>query len=81
MPTKHYTYQLHVSLKMQFTFDGSEVEQSDDGGDGDISPTDAALETARREIEECLVEEFGGVDEIEVSADFDDLLGVDDKGA
>jgi hypothetical protein len=75
MPSKHFTYRIACSFEMQFTFDESEVEQSDEGGAGDLSPTDRVLEELGQEIQECLSAQFGGVDKIEVSADFDDMLG------
>jgi len=78
MAKKHFTYNVACSFNMQFTFPESDVEQSDEGGEGDVSPTDSALEALGKEIEECLGERFGGVANVEVCADFDDLLGVDD---
>jgi hypothetical protein len=78
MAKRHFTYMVACSFKMQFTFNESEVEQSDEGAEGDMSPTDAALAALCHEIEECLGEHFGGVDKMEACADFDDLLGVED---
>lgn len=77
MAKKHFSYSVGCSFNMQFTFTESEVEQSDEENEGDMSPTDHALGELRKEIEECLCEHFGGVDKIEVWADFDDLLGVE----
>lgn len=78
MSKKHFTYNVACSFNMQFTFPESDVEQSDEGDEGNMSPTDLALESLGKEIEECLGEQFGGVTNVEVCADFDDLLGVDD---
>ena len=78
MPKKHFTYKVACSFNMQFTFPESDVEQSDEGGEGDMSPTDSALEALGKEIEECLCERFGGVAKVETWADFDELLGVDE---
>jgi len=78
MAKKHFTYIVACSFKMQFTFTDSEVEQSDEGDGGDMSPTDAAMEALCKEIEECLGRHFGDVEKVEAWADFDDLLGVDE---
>ena len=78
MATKHFTYNVSVSFQMQFTFSESEVEQSDEGDKGDMSPTDAALEELGKDISERLGEHFGGVDKVEAWADFDELLGVEE---
>ena len=78
MAKKHFTYNGSVSFQMQFTFSESEVEQSDEGDAGDMSPTDAALEGLGKEIAECLGEQFGGVEKVEAWADFDELLGVEE---
>ncbi len=77
MPSKLFTYRFACSFQMQFTLAESEVEQSDEGDEGDMSPTDRALDELGKEIQECLSERFADVGEIEVSADFDDLLGTD----
>jgi len=79
MPKKHFTYKIAVSFDMQFTFSESEVEQSDEGDEGDMSPTDKALEALGKEIEECLAEQFVGLDNIDVWTDFGHLLGVDES--
>lgn len=77
MAKQRYTYNVSVSFQMQFTFSETEVEQSDEGDDGDMSPTKAALESLGKEIAECLGEHFG-VGTIEAWADFDDLLRVEE---
>lgn len=76
MAKRHFTYSVGVSFQMQFTFSESEVEQSDEGDEGDMSPTETALESLGKEIAECLGEHFGGVEKVEAWTDFDDLLGV-----
>ena len=58
MSKKHFTYNVACSFNMQFTFPESDVEQSDEGGEGNMSPTDSALEALEKEIEECLMEVF-----------------------
>jgi len=77
MPKKLFTYEVVVSFKTQFTFAESEVEQSDEGDEGDLSPTDTALEALGKEIEECLSQQFC-IENMEVWSDFDHLLGVDE---
>lgn len=76
MAKRHFTYMVACSFQMQFTFTDSEVEQSDEGAEGDMSPSEAALASLGQEIEECLGEQFGRVEKMEAWADFDDLLGV-----
>jgi hypothetical protein len=78
MAKKHFTYTVACSFEMQFTFSESEVEQSDEGAEGNMSPTDAALEALCHEIEEHLDEHFGAVKNVEAWADFDDLLGIEE---
>lgn len=78
MTKKRFTYNVSVSFQMQFTFSESEVEQSDEGDEGDMSPTDAALEALGKEIAERLGEHFGAVEKVEAWADFDELLGVEE---
>jgi hypothetical protein len=77
-PTKkHYTYNLSVSFRMQFTFTENEVEPSEDGGPKDRDPSQRALENLEEELREHLRQHYT-VDDIEVSGDFDDLLGIDE---
>lgn len=74
---KHFTYKVSVSFDMQFTFGESEVEQSDEGDEGDMSPMDKALEALGNEIKECLSQQFCPIENMEAWTDFDHLLGVD----
>ncbi|MEZ6081259.1 MAG: hypothetical protein R3C56_37990 [Pirellulaceae bacterium] len=76
MAKKLFTYNVSVSFAMQFTFAESEVEQSDEGDEGDMSPTQAALAALGKELEECISQQFGEISNIEAWADFDELLGV-----
>ena len=78
MTKKQFTYNVSVSFEMQFTFSESEVEQSDEGDEGDMSPTDAALEELGKEIADRLGEHFGGVKKVAAWAGFDELLGVEE---
>lgn len=74
---KHYTFNLVCSFTMQFTFPEREVQQDADGADGDVEPTDAALAQVETELKEHLQQIFP-VDKVEIFADSDNLLGVDD---
>ena len=77
MAKKLFTYNVSVSFQMPFTFSESEVEPSEEGDDGDMTPTDATLDSLAKEVEECLSENFV-IDKVEACADFDDLLGVEE---
>ena len=78
MPKKSFTYTVAVSFEMQFTFSESEVKQSNEGGEGDMSAIDKTLESLGREIKECLSQQFAPIENMEAWADFDDLLGVEE---
>jgi hypothetical protein len=67
-----------VSFEMQFTFPESEVEQSDEAHDGDMSPTDTALESLEKEFHECLSQIYY-VQTIELCSDSKDLMGVPEE--
>lgn len=75
---KLFTYNLTCSFEMQFTFTASEVEQSDEGGEGDFSPTDEALESLEKELQEYIGQNYP-VQKLEISGDFDDLLGTSNE--
>jgi len=77
--TSFYTYEVHVSVRLQHTFTEAEVEPSEEGGDGDMDPTDEALTKLEQELEEHLLEEYT-VTGVEAWADFDNLLGVSTEG-
>lgn len=74
---KHYTYNLLVTFRMQFTFTDDEVEPSEEGGPEDRDPSQRALENLEKELHEQLRQNYT-VDDMEVSGDFDDLLGIDE---
>lgn len=74
---KHYTFRIACSFTMQFTFPEQGVEQDADGNDGDVMPTDEALERLRLELQEYFGE-YAPVADVEAFADSDSLLGVVD---
>lgn len=76
MSKRLFNYTVSVSFEIQCSFDESEVEQSEEGGEGDLSPTEAALAALAESVGEHLATRFGGVDKLEAWVDFDDLLGV-----
>ena len=79
---KHYTFNVRCSFSMQYTFTDDEVEPTEEGGESDVDPTSAALKAIERELQEHLSEQYGSISELDVGADFDDLLGVvDDDGS
>lgn len=76
---QRYTYSFKVSFSfdMQFAFSASEVHPSEEGGEKDVDPTDEALATLENEVKEYLSERYQ-IGDIEASADFDSLLGVEE---
>lgn len=74
--SKLYTYNVLCSFKLQYTFTQDEVEQAEEGAEGDLDPKATALEQVAAEIREQLEENFA-VSEVEAWADFDELLGID----
>jgi len=72
---KLYTYTVTCSFNVQYTFGEDEVEQAVEGGEGDLDPTESALEALGAEIRSCLEEQFS-ITKVEAWADFDGLLGV-----
>jgi len=78
-PTKkHYTYNLSVSFRMQFTFTEDEVKPSEEGGPKDRDPSSRSLENLEKELGEYLGQNYA-VDDVEVWGDFDELLGIDEE--
>ena len=49
---KYYTYMISCSFKMQYTFTEKEVEQAEEGGEGDVDPTEDALMDLERTIKD-----------------------------
>lgn len=79
MAKKQFTYMVSVSFEMRFSFPESDVEQSDEGAEGEMDPTDKALVALEQEIAERLGEHFQGVKNVEAWTDCDDLLGIDEE--
>jgi hypothetical protein len=72
---KYYTYMILCSFKIQYTFTEKEVEQAEEGGEGDLDPTEDALMDLERTIKDCLDPDWA-VSDVEAWTDFDELLGV-----
>ncbi len=75
---KFYTYTVTCSFEMQYTFREDQIEQAEEGREGDLDPTEQALEEVADEIRKCLEQQWG-VTNVEAWADFDCLLGVDER--
>lgn len=76
--TKSYTYQVHCTFTVQFTFSEREVKAAEEGTEGDVDPTQEALDGLAAELQECLSQNFS-VTDVQAHADFDDLLGVNSE--
>lgn len=74
---KHYTFNVDCFFTMQFTFTEQEVQQDSEGAEGDVEPSDSALAQLEEEIKHFLSQSYG-VENMEVYADSDALLGVVD---
>ena len=74
---KYYTYMISCSFKMQYTFTEKEVEQAEEGGEGDLDPIEDALMDLEKTIKDRL-EPHWAVSDVEAWTDFDELLGVID---
>jgi len=72
---KLYTYNVSFSFNMQFTFPASDVQPSEEGGENDLTPTDEAIKSLEKEVEEYLLQNYP-VTDLEAFADFDSLIGV-----
>jgi hypothetical protein len=72
---KHYTYNLTVSFRMQYTFPEEEVEPSEEGDTEDRDPSQCALNRLEDELREYLRQNYVA-DNVEAWGDFDDLLGI-----
>jgi hypothetical protein len=70
-----YTFNVSVNFNVQFTFTEKEIEQSEEGWENDVDPTEKALANLEQEITECLSKEYY-VSEVEAFADFESLLGI-----
>jgi len=77
---RHYTFVVSVSFDMQFTFSENEVGPSEEGGKGDIDPTEEALANLEHELEEYLALEYP-INKVEAWTDFESLLGIVEEPA
>ena len=75
---KHYTYDVLVSFKMQFTFSEKEVQSSEEEDKNVFDPSDEALTHLEKELKEFLSQKYP-VDEIEAWVDFDGFLGANES--
>ena len=73
----HYTFRVHVYFEIQYTFTGAEVQRDWGGAPSDFEPTEKALADLQNEMEEYVGGNYS-VDELEVDAESDDLLGIID---
>jgi hypothetical protein len=74
---KYYTFNVTCSFTTQNSFLESEVVQESEGAEGDKIPTAKALRDLAKRLTEALGSRFS-VDDLEVYADSDQLLGVDE---
>jgi len=77
--TKSYTYQVHCTFTVQFTFSEREIKAAEEGTVGDVDPTQEALDGLATELQEYLSQNYA-VSDVQAHADFDDLLGVNSEG-
>jgi hypothetical protein len=75
---EHYAFTVVGSFKMQYTYSDQEVQPDADGNDADVEPTEEAQRQLEGRLTECLGREFALMGNVEVFADSDALLGVDD---
>ena len=73
----HYTFRVHVYFEIQYAFTGTEVQRDWGGAPGDFEPTEKALANLQNEMQEYVGGNYP-VNELEVDADSDDLLGIID---
>ena len=77
MKKKSYTYRLICSFEMPYSFSEDEVIEADGGDENDLDPTDEVLINLQNELKEHLLEKWS-VEKVDVDADFDDLLGIEE---
>jgi hypothetical protein len=69
-----YTFNVQCTFNVQYTFNESSVEPDPEGRDGDVQPTEAALQILEAELLAVLHNNYA-VDEVQAFADSDQLLG------
>lgn len=70
---KHYTFEVHVSFKMQYTFTKAEIVPDSEGADGAVEPTSEALRMLEEALQMCLGKDYV-VQELEASTDADLIM-------
>ncbi len=78
---KHYTFKVICSFSMQYTFTEDEVETDNDVGESCFEPTYTAQQRLAGELRELIGNHYALNDDIEICAESDDLLGVDDDSS
>ena len=74
--SRHYTFVVTVSFRMQMTFTEKEVHLDSGGDERDFEPTEDALRALERELAGVLGQNYA-VSDMEADADSDSLLGLD----
>ena len=69
-----HSWDARWTVELQHAFSEDEVHQAEEGGEGDLDPTDEALSALALQLRERLAPEFD-VANVETWADFDCLLG------
>ena len=72
---KIYTFHVAGSFKLQYSFPESDLRQDEEGREGELVPTEAAISALQEELQAAFGYNYA-VDSIELSIDGDDLLGV-----
>ena len=74
---RSFTFTVVCSFSMQYTFSEDEVQPDTGGGDGDFEPTDDALLRLEKNIEQELEGIWGGIEDVDASADSESLTAVE----
>lgn len=72
-----YTFKVHCSFEIQYTFSSDEIQNDPDGDEDDFEPTDEALALLEQELEEHLLNLYVVDDvNVNVSADSNSIIGI-----
>ena len=77
MNQRSYTFSVQCSFAIQHTFIDSEIEQDPEGKEGDVHPTNAALQALALDLATNLQGCYP-VREVHAEASSDELLGQED---
>lgn len=77
---KLYTFNVSISFEMSFTFNESQLQPAEEGGENDLDPTDDALVELQNELHEYLAKSYP-VENVLAFADFDSLIGISEEPA